>query len=214
MVRSLIAGASALSLVACFGPGDPVELPEDAIEAARTCFAVEGLVMREGKGEDDPVSYEEFVAAIKYPMVAAAQTEPFTADTIARVLDGSDKVADEIRGKDYKGAVATCQARFAIDDDVALPEKDGDAVLSCLSLAAFMQGAVQAQGGDFGEQGAIIGPLKDRLEARMQSDPDVLMKLIGGDVTEVMTEAMKPAFAEGAPDTYIAQCAARFPAEA
>ena len=213
MVRILIAVASALSLVACLGPGDPVELPEDTIEAARTCFAVEGLVMREGKSKDDPVSYEDFVAAIKYPMIAAAQTEPFSADTITKVLDGSDKVADEIRSNDYKGAVATCQARFAVDGDVALPEDESDAVLSCLAFAAYMQGAVQAQGGDFGEQGALIEPLRERLEERMQSDPAVLLKLASGDVDTVMTEAMKPAFAGGAPDEYIAQCAARFPAE-
>lgn len=213
MVRKIVAGVSALALVGCLGPGDPVELPEDPIEAARTCFAAQGLVMRAGKSDTDPITYEEFVAAIKYPMVAAAQSDPFSVDTISTVIEGAETVAEEIRSKDYGGAVATCDARFGTDNKVELPENESDAVLACLSLSAFMQGAVQAQGGEFGDKGAAIGPLMERLQKRMESDPEVLVKLAGAqDVQAMMTEAMKPAFAEGAPGEYLTQCAARFPA--
>lgn len=213
MVRMIITGTSALALAACLGPGEPVELPKDTIEAARTCFAAQGLVMREGKGEDDPITYDEFVSAIKYPMVAAAQVEPFTADTISQVINGADKAADAIRSKDYAGAIATCDARFAPQAEVALPEQDSDAVLSCMTLAGFMQGAVQAQGGNFGNKGAAVGPLLERLQKRMESDPKILVKLAaGGDVQAIMNAAMKPAFGAGAPDAYLSSCEARFPA--
>ena len=213
MLRVTITCASMMALAACLGPGDPVELPEDPIEAARTCFVAQGLVMRAGKSDSDPITYEEFVAAIRYPMVAAAQIDPFSVETIGKVIDGAETVADDIRSKDYGGAIATCDARFGTDTKVELPENDTDAVLACLSLAAFMQGSVQAQGGDFGDKGAAIGPLSERLQKRMESDPEVLVKLASAkDVPAMMTDAMKPAFAEGAPGEYLAQCTARFPA--
>lgn len=212
MVRMVIAGASVMALAACFGPGDPVELPKDPIEAARTCFAAQGMVLREGKSASDPITYDEFVTAIRYPMVAAAQADPFSIDTIGTVIEGADKLADDLRSKDYAGAVTTCDARFGTDDKVELPESETDAVLACLSLASFMQGAVQAQGGEFGDKGAAIGPLVAGLQKRMESDPEMLVKLAGAkDVQAMMADAMKPAFAEGAPAEYIAACTARFP---
>lgn len=212
MVRMIVAGASILALVGCWAPGEPVQLPEDTIEAARTCFAAKGLVVRAGKGENDPITYDEFVATIRYPMIAAAQVEPFSAETIGKVLEGANTVAEEIRGKDYAGAVAACDTRFAADSEVSLPDKESDAVLSCLSMAAFMQGAVQTQGGDFGNNGAVIASLMERLQKRMESDPEILVKLAGADdVPALMGEAMKPAFGEGAPGEYIQACAARFP---
>lgn len=193
-------------------PGEPVELPQDTIEAARTCFAAKGLVVREGKGADEPITYEEFVATIRYPMVAAAQVEPFSADTIGKVLEGANAVADDIRSKDYAGAVPACDARFGGGSKVTLPAGDSDAVLACLSMAAFMQGAVQTQGGDFGSNGAVVGGLMERLQKRMESDPEILVRLAGAeDVEALMGEAMKPAFGTGAPGEYIAACDARFP---
>ena len=205
--------SASLALGGCFGPGDPVELPDDAIEAASTCFAAQGMVMRAGKGEDVPVTYDEFVTAIKYPMVAATEVEPFSVETVMKILNGAEAKAEEIRSKDYEGAVATCDARFKIKaGEATLPENNGDAILSCMGLASFVQGAVQSQGSEFGGDADKIGALTKRLEGAMSKDPDVLTRLIGGDPEAVMMEALKGAFAQGNPDAYVKACDKRFPA--
>lgn len=202
-----------LAVTGCFGPGEPVELPGDDMAAARTCFAAEGLVLRAGKDASDKVTYDEFAQAVQYPLVAVARQKDFDPAAIGTILNGADKIAEEIRSKDFAGAVPACNKRFGIEGKVALPEKDADATLSCLALAAFMKGAMQAQGGDFGDKGKAIGPLAERLDARMKSDSEVLARLIGGDTKAVMTEATRAAFAEGEPDKYLDACAARFPAK-
>ena len=210
---ALALGALSLTLGGCLGAPEPVVLPDDDIAAARTCFVAQGLVLRDGRSESDPITFDEFASSMKYALVAAANTEPFSTEKVSEVFTGTDPVADEISGMDYEGAIATCDARFGIDTSVNLPDEDKDAVLSCLSLAAFMQGAAQSQVADFGADGNTVGPLFERLQARMTSDPDILVAMIGGDVEAMMMDATKSAFAEGAPREYIDACAARFPAE-
>ena len=209
---ALALGALSLALASC-GTPEPVVLPEGDMDAARTCFVAQGLVMREGRDPDAQVSYDEFAEAIKYAMVAAASIEPFAADNVSQAFSGTDEIADTISSQDYAGAIATCDARFGVKKSVTLPEADKDAVLSCLSIAAFLQGATQSQASDFGEGGNQIGPLFERMQERMTSDPDILVAMIGGDVEAMMNDATKAAFAEGAPREYIDACVARFPAE-
>lgn len=213
-MRKMLVPALVLSsaLSACGTPA-PVELPEDPIAAASTCFAAQGLLGREGKSEDDPISYEEFASAISYAMAAAGQAESFDPEVVTQVINGAGPVAEEIAGQDYEGAIPACNARFGIDDTVELPEENADALLSCLAFSGFMQGVVQAQGEeDMGAQVSQITSLVDRLTVQMESDPEVLVMMLGGDTEELMFSGLQGAFAEGAPDAYVAACEARFPA--
>lgn len=205
-------GALSMTIGGCFGPGEPVVLPDDDIDAARTCFVAQGMVLRDGKAEGDAVTYAEFAESIKYALAAAAMVEPFSTDNVSKVFTGLDPVMDDLANKDYAGAIPTCEARFNIDTEVTLPEADADAVISCLSLAAFMQGAAQSAAAEFGEDGNKVGPLFERLQTRMENDPEVLVKLIG-DTETLMSDASRSAFAEGAPRQYIEACDARFPSE-
>lgn len=213
MKKTVLALATmAMTLGGCGGPAEPVVLPDDAIEAARTCFVAQGMVLREGKGEGEAVTYAEFADSIKYALAATAGIEPFTTDNVGKVFTGVDPVMEELSGKDYAGAIATCDARFEAKGEVTLPEDDADAVLGCLTLSAFMQGAAQSAVAEFGADGSKVGPLYDRLQARMTSDPDVLVKLIS-DTEATMNEATRGAFAQGNPRAYLDLCEARFPAE-
>jgi hypothetical protein len=204
--------SGSLVLSGCLA-GDPVELPEDTIEAAATCFAAQGLVLRGDKAETDPVTYEEFIKAIKYPMIASTQVEPFSVETVLKILGGAEAKAEEIKTKDYAGAVATCDERFKSSGAIKLPENNGDAVLSCMGIASFIAGAVQSQSSEFGGEAEKVTALSKRLETEMQSDPELLAKMIGGDPTALMMGALKNAFASGDADGYVAACDARFPAK-
>lgn len=213
MNKSILAlGALCVTLTSC-GPPEPVIIPEDAIEAGRTCFVAQGMLLREGKTEGDPVTYEEFAQSLRFAIAAAAQVEPFSTDKVGEVLSNVDGVQETIANQDLAGAIPACEARFGIDDKVELPEEDPQAVLSCLSLASFMQGATQSQAADFGTDASDVGPLFERMQARMQNDPEVLVAMIGGDTETMLNEATRSAFAEGAPREYVAACNARFPAE-
>lgn len=212
-MRKTIVALAALSFtLASCGPPEPVVIPEDMIEAGRTCFVAQGIVLREGKGDSDPVTYDEFSQSLRFALAAAASVEPFSADKVSEVISGTEAVQQTIATQDVEGAIPACEAKFGIDKTIELPESDAQAVLSCLSLAAFMQGAGQAQAADFGEAASDVGPLFERLQARLESDPEVLVLMIQ-DGTEAMNTATKAAFAEGAPQEYIKACTARFPAE-
>ena len=214
MQKPLIAlGMSTLVLTACLGPGEPVVLPEGDVEAARVCMVAQGLALRADSAADAPVTYNDFVESMKYPLMAAALSDPFSADVVSEVLTGTDQVVDEISGQDYQGAVATCEARFDIGDTVTLPESEGEAALSCLTLASFMQGAAGADAAAFGEDGGLVGPLFERLDARLDSDPEMILLVVGPNGENAMNSAMQRAFASGAPRQYIEACDARFPAQ-
>lgn len=202
----------ALTLGGCFGPGEPVVLSDNDVEAASACFAAKGIQLREGKAEGEAITYAEFTDSIAYALVASARTEPFSTDTVGTVIDGSGAVIDDIAMQDYAGAIPACDERFGMDGSVTLPDDDADAILSCLALAAFLQGAAQAQVSEFGDDGAAVGPLFDRLSAKLESDPDVLVKLIADTEGAAMNDATQTAFAEGNPREYVNQCDARFPA--
>ena len=206
---ALVAGS--LAITSC-GPGVPIELPEDTIAAAQTCFAAKGLVLREGKGEDDAVTYDEFVGAIKYPMIAVSQIEPFDLNSVTTIFEGSEAIAEDVASKDYEGAIATCDARFPAEA-LKLPEADKDAILSCTAMAGFVSGAVQGEGSEFGKSGAGLEALMTRLEAEMEKNPELLVALIQGNPEEMMGSALQDGFAQGDVDGYISQCETRFPAE-
>ncbi|MEP3421911.1 MAG: hypothetical protein ABJN35_09275 [Erythrobacter sp.] len=208
-----ILGTASLALSGCFAPPEPIVLSDDLIEAARTCFVAQGMVLREGKSEGDAVSYTELAESMKYALAAAAQTEPFSTETVSAVLNGTSDIIDQVGQQDYAGAIADCDARFGTNEPVSLPEEDAQAVLSCLTLSAFLQGAAESQAAEFGDDGASVVALFERLEARMETDPDVLVLLIGSDGDEVMSSATQTAFSAGSPQEFINQCAARFPAE-
>lgn len=208
----LLATVGAMTLAGCSSP-EPVVLPKDALTAGKVCFVAAGIAGREGKSPGDAVTYEEFIGAVAYPMAAAAQIEPFSVDTVGKILTGVETLRDEISAKDYEGAIPTCKARFGIDEKVELPKDDADALLRCVSLSGFMRGADQSVTGDFGARTEEIAALFKRLESRMQSDPAVLAKLVGNDGKKVISDAAKSAFAEGAPDAYLKACEARFPAK-
>ncbi len=213
-MRKMLVPALVLSsaLSACGTPA-PVELPDDPIAAASTCFAAQGLLGREGKSEDDEVTYAEFASAISYAMAAAGQAENFDPEVVTQVINGAGPVAEEIAGQDYEGAIPACDARFGIDDTVELPEENADALLSCLAFSSFMQGVVMTQpAGEMDAQVGQISSLVDRLTAQMESDPETLVMMIGGDTQELLNTGLQGAFAEGAPDAYVAACEARFPA--
>ena len=143
---SLVAGALSLTLAGCLGPGDPVEIPEDITKAAQTCFAVQSLALRADAGDDEPVTFSQYSETIQYPLIAAAQVEPFTVQTALTALESLQPVMDEVAGKDYEGAVPKCEARFGIagaDGNPDLPESDVQAVMSCLALGGFMAGGVR-----------------------------------------------------------------------
>lgn len=212
-MRKLLVPALMLSsaLSGCGSPA-PVELPADDIAAASTCFAAAGLVGREGKSDNDPITYADFADAIAYPMAAAGQAEEFSTDVVTQAINGSAAAAEEIAGMDYAGAIPACDARFGIDDQVTLPESDPDALISCLAFGGFMQGVVQTAGGDMGDRQGQIVSLVGRLSTQMESNPELLVMMIGTDVNELLNMGLQGAFAEGAPDAYIAACEARFPA--
>lgn len=211
MKKSIFAlGALPVTLASC-GPPEPVVIPEDAIAAGRTCFVAQGMVLREGKSEGDAVTYDEFAKSLRFALAAAASVDPFSPDKVGEVLTDVEAVKETIASQDIEGAIPACEEKFGIDGAIDLPEEDAQAVLSCLSLAAFMQGAAQSQVADFGTDASDVGPLFERLQARMESDPDVLILMIQ-DGEQAMMNATQSAFAEGAPQEYVAACNARFPA--
>lgn len=218
MTRLMLAASMSLGLslglTGCFGPGDPVELPEGTLEAAQTCLAAQTLVWGEDKEEGDAPSYAEFSKIIHYPMLAAAQTEPFTVDTITDVISGAEQTGDEIELKDYAGVIPACEAKFAVDNEgPTLPEGDSDAFLSCLSMSAFMAGVVQEDGVANDSEIASVTNMVARLEARLETDPELLVKMVQNDGNDMMEAALKVAFAQGNPANYLGKCEARFPAD-
>ncbi|MDN3644914.1 hypothetical protein QWY75_01695 [Pontixanthobacter aestiaquae] len=203
--------AASLAVANC-GPGVPIELPEDTIAAAQTCFAAKGLVLRDGKSQGDDVTYDEFVGAIKYPMIAASQVEPFDMNAIITILNGVEAIADDVATKDYEGAVTTCDKRFAAAP-LSLPEDDDDAIISCTAMAGFLSGVVEGEGEAFGGDKASVNALMTRLESEMETSPELLVTLATGNVEEMMNSALKDSFAQGDVDGYVTQCQKRFPAK-
>ncbi|MXO90741.1 hypothetical protein [Pontixanthobacter aquaemixtae] len=205
-----ILATASLTTASC-GPGVPIELPEDDLEAAKICFTAKGMVLREGKSEGDAVTFEEFTGAIKYPMIAASRTDPFDINALTGILDGAEAIADDVASKDYAGAIEGCDARFK-PAPLKLPEADKDAIISCTAMAGFLSGAVENESAEFGKEGNGTSALLDRLEAAMQQNPDLLVMLIQEDPAEIMNAALKDGFAQGDIEGYVAQCEKRYPA--
>ncbi|MGB3752359.1 MAG: hypothetical protein WA954_00495 [Parerythrobacter sp.] len=200
---ALLAGCSA---------APPVELSEDAVEAARTCFVAKGLTLREDKAQDDAVTYDEFVASIRYPMIAAAERDDFAMSTVIDILNGTENVAETLGAQDYAGAAATCNERFP-GEPLALPESDSGAILACTAMASFVAGAIEGESDDFGGDGAKISALQERLGTALEGDAELLMALAGGEGEALMMSQLRTAFAQGDPDGYIDRCDARFPVQ-
>lgn len=209
MVPALV--AASLTLASC-GSAVPIDLPEDNFAAARTCFAAKGLVLREGKNKGDAVSYEEFVEAIKYPMIAAAGAEPFDINSVISILNGVDAIADDVASKDYAGAIANCDERFP-SQPLSLPDADADAVVSCTAMTGFLAGAVEDESAAFGAEAEGTTALLTRLDTALQNNPALLAKLNGGQAEEMLAAALQSGFAQGDINGYVQKCAARFPAE-
>ena len=213
---ALVACTLSLALAGCFGPGDPVEIPEDITKAAQTCFAAQSLALRADAGDDEPVTFSQYSETIQYPLIAAAKVEPFTVQTALTALESLEPVMDKVAALDYEGAVPKCEARFGIsgaEGDPTLPESDAQAVMSCLAMAGFMAGGVREEGENFAEKVGIYEALVARLSERMKTDVDILTAMIDGDGEALVNEGLKQAFAEGDPEGYLAKCEARFPAK-
>ena len=215
----LALGATSIALAGC--TPEPVEIPEDMIEASKLCFGVQALVLRDenGREPEDQVTLTEYAKSIQYPMIAAAKTDNFTIESVLAIVPRDADAFDDLQLKDYEAALPECQKKFGIAGKGAtpsLPEPDNEAALNCFAFSQFFLGSVQGQEVDSEGKEAYYKELAARLETNLngvlESDPDLLKRLQGeGDA--VLTGALQQAFSEGDPQGYVAACDTRFPAK-
>ncbi len=203
---------TALALVLPGCSAEPVVLAEDAIEAAKTCFAAKALVMREGKGEDDPITFDEYMETLEYPYAAAALTEPFDLVNAEKALEGIEAELERVGGLDYEGAVALCDARFGFAEGgkPALPESDLDAQLACTSVAALAGAEVEGGSEDHDTKAARYSAFADRLATDLDTQPEIITAT-EESVETMMEDQLVVALKQGRPQAYLTQCEARFP---
>lgn len=207
-------GALSLGLASC-GPGEPVILPDDIQQAARLCFAAQSLVLRADASKGDPVTFAQYSEAIQFPLMAAAQMEPFKVENAMGAMKDVEGAIDQVSSLDYEGAIATCEARFGIagkEGEPALPENEQEALLGCLGMGSFMAGSVQEEGESFKEKVGVYEALNARLQAKMEKDPVILARMIKGETEAMINDALKSAFSEGDPEGYLDKCLAKYPA--
>lgn len=213
MKKLAIAAALSATLAGCFGPGDPIVLPDGDIEAAKTCFAAAGYVLRVDAEEGDSVTYEQLLGSFKYPMAAAARIEPFDVENTNLALDGIEAEMERVAPLDYVDGVKQCDARFGITDAApTLPETDRDALLACTGMSGFIGGALDEGDEVTADKAAEIMTMANRLAERLDADPEIIL-MSQEDFDELFSVQLKSAFAAGNPDGYIESCKTRFPAE-
>ena len=136
---ALLLGTFGLALSGCFSSAEPVDIPQDWDEAAKTFLVVQALELGGiiGRDEDDPITLEQFSTTIQYPLIASTKGETFDIQQAMAGIQDIDPLAEELATKDYAGAVPKCQEKFGIAGDNGkpeLPESKQDATFSCLSL--------------------------------------------------------------------------------
>lgn len=215
----LALGAASIALAGC--TPEPVDIPEDMIEASKLCFGVQALVLRDqnGRGPDEQVTLTEYAKSIQYPMIAAAKGDDFTIESVLAIVPRDAKAFEGLADKDYESALPQCQKKFGIageDATPSLPEPDTEAALNCFAFSQFFLGTIEGQQVDTEGKDEYYKELAERLETNLNdklvSDTDLLARLQSeGDA--VLTEALQQAFSEGDPQGYVASCDTRFPAK-
>lgn len=218
----LVLAAGSMALSGC--TSEPVEIPEDLTEAAKTCFVVQAMNLRDANNrtEDDPISLTEYSKAVQYAMIAASRSDNFSIETVLSALPNVDTMVEELKGKDYEAALPVCQKKFGVSDSApapTLPEKDIDAGMSCYAMSQFFSGGIQGEEIDSEGKGAFYTELNTRLEAQLDrlitSDAEALAAFTTEEAAQKMiTDGLKEAFSNGDPQAYLAACDTRFPAEA
>lgn len=216
----LALGAGSLALAGC--TVEPVEIPESMAEAAKVCFVVQ-LVNAANENDiskDDPVTLTDYSKAVEYAMIAAAQQDGFTPNTIMEVLptDALDLV-EIIRDQDYEGALTSCQKKFEVSPSGStptLPEKDIDAGTSCYATSQFLLAGFE--GDEVDSEGKVeeYMDLNNRLESQLDelivADAEAFAAFSNKeDAEEMIAAGLKQAFSQGNPLTYLDACDARFP---
>ena len=172
------------------------------------------MEQEEDKTEDDPVTMAEYSETVQYALIAAAETEPFSADTALTILGGVEPLYDDIAAKDYAGAVPACEERFGIANEgapPAIPEDDTEALFACMAISAFMGGDEADASGDLGGEDAQYRAFLERLDTLASNDVDALSVFARGDGEAAIQDGLKEAFSKGDPAGYIAECEKRFP---
>lgn len=214
----LALGAGALALAGC--TAEPVDIPADLTEAAKVCFVVQALNLRDenNRTEDDPISITEYSKAVQYSMIAASKQSGFTVETVLESLPNVESMVKDLGAKDYKTALPVCQKRFGVADKGAaptLPEKDLDAGMSCYAMSQFFLGGVQGEDVDTEGKEAYYTALNKRLETTLDglisADPQALASFTSADGAQALiTAGLKEAFSKGDPQAYLAACDTRF----
>jgi hypothetical protein len=217
----LFLGAGALALAGC--AGEPVELPADINEAAKTCFLVQALNLRDESSRytEDTMTLTEYAKSVQYSMIAASQDANFKIGTVLQTLPEVEKMAPQIEAQDYRSALPECQERFGISGKNAaptLPAKDLDAGLSCFAMSQFFLGGVQGEDVDTEGKEEFYSELNSRIErtldALITQDAKALAAFSNQNDAEAMiTTGLKQAFSQGDPQSYLAACDKRFPAK-
>lgn len=212
--------ASSLALAGC--TPEPIDIPADMAEAAKTCFAVQMLSSRIEKNaaEDDPISLSEYSKAVQYSMIAAAKADDFNIETVLGMLPDADSIAKDFGDKDYKKAVGDCQKRFgtsASGNTPKLPEKDIDAGMACYSMSQFFRGGIEEEQVDTEGKTEYYAALNKRLETTLDgliaADAEANAAFASDEGSlKYITAGLKEAFANGDPMSYLAACDKRFPA--
>lgn len=218
MKTSMLAtGTMALALSGCFGPGEPIVIPENWDEAAQTCLVAQSLALRAEDQRDRkaPMTFDEFSKTVQYPMIAATKGDTFRIESVTANPSNLDRLLDELAEKDFEGAVIECKMRFGLagkNRKPTLPETKTEALFSCYSMSLFVMGAIQPSDPELGKYAEDLSALISRLKTTIETDADSVAAIRQSNPRKLGMDGAEQAFGQGAPKEYLEACDARFPA--
>ena len=196
-------------LLASCGPKS-LELPQDPIEQAATCGAVEAASQRSSTNYDQALNLESVGRIIHFPMLAASDGGSFSSKTATAVQKRMAEIQDRVVDSKWQDALPACRAAFPVAQvtDVELPADPVDAQIGCDELSDFLRSTID--GREYVNEFAEYRQLSQKIENRVTSG---IRARAGADMAaqqEERRKALATMANAGPPVAVMRQCRKRF----
>lgn len=197
-------------LLASCGPRS-LELPQDPIDLAATCGAVEAASQRSSTNYNQALNLESVGRIIHFPMLAASAGGSFSSKTATAVQKRMAEIQDRVVDSKWQDAVPACQAAFPATEvtEVDLPADAAEAQIGCDELSDFLRSAIDSQPeyvNEFGEYRKLSQKIENSVTAGIRARA-------GADMAaqqEERRKALATMANAGPPVAVMRQCLKRF----
>lgn len=159
----------AIAVSACGAP--KLALPSDPVGKAATCGVVAAADARSTSTQvSAPLAFDRQGQIFHYALLAGANDDHFSRDTVAAVMQRMQDIQDEITDGKWQALIQPCQAAFPQANPtqaVDLPSDPLEAEMGCYMLGKFMVKALSTQGSAYEKQLIEYGALNRKLDPKV-----------------------------------------------